>query len=136
MATKASEKIIDALTQLMEGFTELQESIERDYDIGADDDDEDDDDADSEKLEAEQALSTEMKAALEALVENEDYAPEEIASLISSLTGALEEIDPNVFADDQSIDEETSYDADDDDLDDLDDDLYDEDDELEDEDEV
>lgn len=131
MAMKASEKIIDALTQLMEGFAELQESIEQDFGLrSTDDEDDGEEDPEEEKAEAEQAIALEMKTSLENVIETEDFAPEEVASLISSLTAALEEIDPNVFAEDQSIDEPDTYEEDDEDEDyeDLDEDELEEDD--------
>ena len=42
MSTKATEKIIDALAQLLEGYNELQESLKGEYGVGkkaADDED-------------------------------------------------------------------------------------------------
>lgn len=143
MTSKATEKIIDALTQLVEGFAELQESLEDDFKPGSDSDDEDDSDEESEG-DIEDALVTEIRAAVEAVIENEDCAPEDLASIVSALTGALEEIDPEVFADDESSDDdeeeedddEEEYDEDDDDMDlDDDDEEYDEDEEDEDEEE-
>ncbi len=131
MANKSSEKIVDALTQLLEGFNELQESIRNDFGASsADDELEDDEDSEEAEAEAEAAIAAELKTALETVIETEDFAPEEVAALISVLTGSLEEIDPNVFAEDQSADDEDDdYDVDDDDdLEDIDDDeLYDDD---------
>lgn len=153
MSTKATEKIIDALTQLMDGFAELQESLEQDYDPDLDDDDNkegankstDDDSATN----LEEALITEIKAAVEAVIENEDCAPEDLASIVSALTDALEDIDPEVFThgepaessdkdeedDDLDEDDEDDDDEDDDDEDDDDEDDDDEDEEDEDKDE-
>lgn len=124
MAMKASEKIIDGLAQIMEGFAELQEAVESEY--GAEHDETTEDEDDSEvNLEIDAAIVNEMRAAIEAVMENEEYGPEEIASLVSTMTDALEEIDPEVF---EESDEEEEEDEDiyDEDLDD-DEDLYDED---------
>jgi hypothetical protein len=143
MTTKATEKIIDALTQLVEGFAELQESLEEDFDPAAatDDDDGDDDEASGY---IEDALVTEIRAAVEAVIENEDCAPEDLASIVSALTDALEEIDPEVFSEatvaadedeeeyDEDDEDDDDYDEDDDDDDDIDlDDDDDDDDEKE-----
>ncbi|MBX7145664.1 MAG: hypothetical protein K1X79_14530 [Oligoflexia bacterium] len=122
---KAAEKIIEALTQLLEGYSELQESIENDF--GGEKDDEET----AEELDA--ALVTEMRAAVESVIENEDYTAEEIASVISALTDCLQEIDPDVFETEETEEEEDDDDYDDDDEDEDDEDLdLDEDDEDED----
>jgi ribonuclease E len=127
MASKAAEKIIDALTQLVEGFAELQESIE----IGVPAGDEDESDDAIEEIEAgedvEDALVAELRTSIESVIENEDCSPEDLASIISALTDALEEIDPDVFAssaddededEDDSTDTDEEYDEDDEDYDD------------------
>ena len=137
MSTKATEKIIDALTQLVEGFAELQERLEEDYDPEvADDSDEAESakDEDEESSSIEEALVTEIRAAVEAVIENEDCAPEDLASIVSALSNALEEIDPEVFSHGTVAEEdedEEDEDIDEDDID-LDDEDYDEDDEDED----
>ncbi len=127
MSMKAAEKIIDALTDLLDGYKELQKALESDF--GADEDTAD------RALEMDAALITEMRAAIESLMESEDAGAEEIASIISVMTDALEEIDPNVFTpgdeDLEAADEDA--DDDDDDLDDLDEDeIYDDDDDSDD----
>ncbi len=143
MTTKATEKIIEALTQLVEGFAELQEKLEEDYDpeVAAESDD---DDTDSEEEESatgiEEAIVTEIKAAVESVIENEDCAPEDLASIVSALTDALEEIDPEVFshgeAEEEEEEEEEEYEDIDEDFDeDYDDEDEDEDEDDEDEDE-
>jgi hypothetical protein len=66
--------------------------------------------------EVQSALTTEIRAALETVLENEDIAVEDVATVVSNLTEAIEEIDPDVFAQDVELAD------DDDDLDDLDDD--------------
>jgi hypothetical protein len=135
MSTKAAEKIVEALTQLVEGFAELQEHLEGEYGVEADED-ESDDDEEKESSDLEDALVTEVRAAVESVIENEDCAPEDLASIISALTGALEEIAPEIFAEGEEQQEEEKEDEDDDiDLDDDDDYDYDEDEEEEDEDE-
>lgn len=116
MATKGAEKIIEALTQLMEGYVELQESVERDY--GGREEPE----AGAElSSEVDAALVTEIRAAVESVMEDEDYSAEEMASVISVLTDALEEIDPDAFG--QEEDEDEDEEEDDDDIDDDDEDL-------------
>ena len=135
MSTKAAEKIVEALTQLVEGFAELQEHLEGEYVVEADED-ESDDDEEKESSDLEDALVTEVRAAVESVIENEDCAPEDLASIISALTGALEEIAPEIFAEGEEQQEEEKEDEDDDiDLDDDDDYDYDEDEEEEDEEE-
>ena len=135
MSTKAAEKIVEALTQLVEGFAELQEHLEGEYGVEADED-ESDDDEEKESSDLEDALVTEVRAAVESVIENEDCAPEDLASIISALTGALEEIAPEIFAEGEEQQEEEKEDEDDDiDLDDDDDYDYDEDEEEEDEEE-
>jgi 23S rRNA pseudouridine2605 synthase len=123
MSTKAAEKIVEALTQLVEGFAELQEQLEAEYGPEA----EDDAGEEEETSDLEDALVTEVRAAVESVIENEDCAPEDLASIISALTGALEEIAPEVFAEGT---QEVGEDEEDEDID-LDDDDYDEDDEDE-----
>ena len=87
-----------------------------------------DDDTSDLNAEIDAAMITEMRASLEAVIDNEDFSPEEIASALSSLTEALKEIDPDVFEAEEE-EEETIYVDDDED----DDDEYynDDDDELE-----
>lgn len=115
MTSKAAEKIIEALTQLMEGYCELQEAVENDY--GSSSTGEDDDEEGGElNAEADAAIVTEMRAAIESVLEAEDYTPDELASIISTLTDALEEIDPDVFEKNLSEDDDDEdYDDDDDD---------------------
>ena len=94
MGMKGAEKIIDALTQLMDGYCELQEAIERDYGGRGEEAEEG---ATELSSEVDAALVTEIRAAIETVMEEEDYSAEEIASVISILTDSLEEIDPDVF---------------------------------------
>jgi ribonuclease E len=136
MSTKAAEKIIDALTQLVEGFAELQEKLEEDYDPERTEDETEESEAkpEVEGSSLEDALVTEIRAAVEAVIENEDCAPEDLASIVSALTDALEEIAPEVFTQESEEDEEDEEEEEDIDLDDEDED-YDEDEDEEDEDE-
>jgi hypothetical protein len=136
MSTKAAEKIIDALTQLVEGFAELQEKLEEDYDPERTEDETEESEAkpEVEGSSLEDALVTEIRAAVEAVIENADCAPEDLASIVSALTDALEEIAPEVFTQESEEDEEDEEEEEDIDLDDEDED-YDEDEDEEDEDE-
>jgi hypothetical protein len=136
MATKSTEKIIEALSLLLEGYAELQE------DVGDDDVDIDDDDEEEETEVSESGLVHEVRTAIESVMEGEDYSSADIASLLSTVTEALQEIDPSVFEDaeeeveEEDEDEDFEVDDDDDEYDvDDDDDEEDEDSEEEDEDE-
>lgn len=143
MTNRATEKITEALSQLFEGFAELQDLLETELGTSEveDEKDEKEEDEGDEKPDPESALIREMKTAIEVAIETEDYTPEEIATVIATMTEALEEIDPDVFegedeegyADEEEEDDDldVDYDDDDDDLDDLDDD---EDDDLDDDD--
>lgn len=100
MTTKATEKIVEALSQLLEGYNELQEFLSQEYGSGSDsyedDDDDDEEESDEEASpEVEAALVTEIKAALESVIESDDYDPEEVANVLTALTEALEEIRSN-----------------------------------------
>lgn len=127
MTTKAAEKIIEGLTQVMEGYQELQSAVEDEYSEAAEDSDEDE----TRSGEIDVAIVTELRGVLESVIDGEDYSTEEIAAAVSSLTSALEDLDPDVFDSDEETedDEEESeeYYDDDDDLDFDDDDLDDED---------
>jgi hypothetical protein len=138
MSTKAAEKIIEALTELVQGFAELQEQLENDFGTESEEDDTEDNENEEASSELQDALVTEVRAAVESVIENEDCAPEDIASVISALTGALEEVAPEVFAEEEEAEEgkeseEEEY-EDEDDID-LDDDDYDEDEDEEEEEE-
>jgi segregation and condensation protein B len=138
MSTKAAEKIIEALTDLVQGFAELQEQLENDFGTESEEDDTEDNENEEASSELQDALVTEVRAAVESVIENEDCAPEDIASVISALTGALEEVAPEVFAEEEEAEkgkesEEEEY-EDEDDID-LDDDDYDKDEDEEEEEE-
>lgn len=128
MTTSATEKIVEAITQLLEGLSELQEAIEEgEVEALSDEDDEDDEGAEED---SDAALISEMRSAIEQALEVEDYTPEDIAGLIATMTQALEEIDPNIFNQeayaDVDDDETEDYDDDDDDIDDEDEEFEDE----------
>ena len=64
---------------------------------------------------------TEMRACVEAVMDAEDYNAEEIANAITTVTDAVEEIDPDVFSPSEEDEEEAEeteeaefYDDDDD----------------------
>ena len=139
MTTKATEKIIEALTQLVEGFAELQEKLEEDYDpdveTASDDDTADSDEDEESTAGIGEAMVTEIKAAVESVIENEDCAPEDLASIVSALTDALEEIDPEVFSHGEAEEEEDEDEDEDEDDEDFDEDYDEDEDEDEDEEE-
>ena len=118
MSTKAAEKIIEALAQLVEGFAELQDQIEGDFHVENEDTEDELDEDSTEELQ--EALLTEIRASVEAVIENEDCAPEDIATVVSALTDALEEIAPEVFVQVDQDDDQDSYYQDDEDDDDID----------------
>jgi len=107
---KGAEKIIEALTQLMEGYCDLQDSIERDYGSAGTEEGEESSELSTE---VDAALVTEIRSALETVMEDEDYSAEEIAAVISVLTDSLEEIDPDVFENDSSESKEKDEDEED-----------------------
>ena len=113
MANKAADKVIDALNQLVEGYYELQQLVADDLCVGGEETEEDQMEVDAE---VQAALTTEIRAAVETVIESEEISVEDIATVISNLTEAIEEIDPDVFAQEEGEADE------DDDLDDLDDD--------------
>ena len=119
MANKAADKFIDALTNLLEGYNELAQLVAEDLGVSAQVSEEDNHEL---EMEIQAALSTEIRAAIETVLENEDYSVEDVAMVVSNLTESIEEIDPDVFASEESEEEEEDED-DDDDLDLDDDDL-------------
>jgi hypothetical protein len=142
MSSKASEKIIEAVTLLVEGFAELQENAEE-YGITEDtgEEDEANDEADEGAANGfNDALVTELRAVVESVIDNEDCGPEDLATILSALGGALEEVAPEVFAqgegessegaegEDEEYEDEEDLDIDEDDYD------YDDDEEEEEED--
>lgn len=113
MSMRAAEKIIESLTLLMEGFLELQESIESEYGEDSEDELETEEEEEDEEFRSEGdiALINEVQAALDAVIDTEDLAPEQVATMLSVLTDALEEIDPDVFEEeDDDLEEEDDED--------------------------
>lgn len=132
MANKAANKVIEALNQLIEGYYELQQLVADDLGVTGEIAEDDQQEMDAE---VQAALTTEVRAALETVLENEDIAIEDIAMVVSNLTEAIEEIDPDVFAGESEEEEdEDDLDLDDDDDLDLDEDLDEDEDDDEDED--
>jgi hypothetical protein len=133
MSVRATEKIMEALSQLLEGFAELQDSLDSDLDDEIEDDEESEvEDDDIAASTPEMIVLKHLKSAIEAVIETDDFAPEEIANLIAALTEALEEVDPNIFSESESDEDEEEEEDDDEDLDDEDLDF--DDDDLDDED--
>jgi hypothetical protein len=119
---KPEDKIIEGMTELLEGFVELHTKIESDFDASAVDF-EDETNADL-RIEIDAAIVTEMRATLESVMDTEDYTSEQIATFLTVMQDALEEIDPDVFEqeeDELAISEEEEE-FEDDDLEDFDDD--------------
>lgn len=120
MANKAADKVIDALNQLIEGYYELQQLVADDLGVGGE---VSEDDQLEVEAEVQAALTTEIRAAVETVLEDEEITVEDIAMVISNLTEAIEEIDPDVFASEEEEEEDDDDDIDDIDLDDDDLDL-------------
>ncbi len=131
---RATEKIIEGLTEFMEGFLELQRNVEAE--LGAENGFEAVEDDDEAGPEVEAALVTEVRAAIESVMDAEDYSAEEVATAASMLTDALEEIDPDLFVESEEEEQEEEEEIyGDDDIDYDDDEDYEDYDEDEDEDE-
>ncbi len=140
MAKEIQEKLIEAISQLVESYSELRESAEAEF---QEDRDEDEDELDPVELETgiDATIVSEMRLAIESVIDSEDFAPDEFAILLGAMSDALEEIDPDVFEAEieedeeieplEDLDEEADLDEDfddfdeDDDEDDDDDDYYD-----------
>ncbi len=135
MNSKATEKIIDGLNQLLEGYAELKLSLKKEFGYKEEveqDEEKEDESKESETLseEFEEALAMEIKGAMENVVDNENYSPQDFAEVFSLLSDSLEELDPDIFASAEDEDNDDDDDDDDDDSSDidLDDDLDDDDD--------
>lgn len=119
MTTKAAEKIIEGLTSVMEGFYELRRAVREDLGATGEAGDDEEEEAADPELEAdvESAVANEMRAAIETVLESEEYSSEELAAMLSAVTEGLEEVDPDVFAEqvEESDDDDLDYDYDDDD---------------------
>jgi hypothetical protein len=141
MASKVTRKITEALSDLLQAYSELLEGLQAEFGISEDSETEPSEEA-ADELES--SLVNEVRAALELVMDQDDYAADDIAALITSLTEALEEIDPTIFeaveeeeeADEEDYivdDEEDEYDEYDEDEDEYgDDDSYDDIDDLDD----
>jgi len=132
MASKVTRKITEALSDLLQAYSELLEGLQAEFGISEDSETEPSEEA-ADELES--SLINEVRAALELVMDQDDYAADDIAALITSLTEALEEIDPTIF---EAAEEEEGEEAEEDDdedyvVDDEDEDEYDEYDEDEDE---
>lgn len=135
---KSSEKMINGLTELLDGFVELSEKLQDELGSESEEAIIDEDGNPELSLEVEAALVTEVRAAIEMVMDAEDISSEQMATFISAFSDALEEIDPDVF-EESDEDEDEVYEDDTSDLDEdyLDDELDDEDlDDYDDEDEV
>ncbi len=128
---KPVDKIMEALTLLMEGFQELQSKIAEEHT-------DEDEELEEESPEVESEVINETRLALEGVIDSEDYSTEEIASVIAHLMEAIQEIDPDVFdedeedhseEDDPEEDDELLFDEDLEDLETLEEDSEDEEDE-------
>lgn len=108
-------KLDQALSDLIEAFSELEVELDGKFS------------EDEESYNS--ALIETVEAAIENALDEQDSSTGVVASILSSLTEALEEIDPSAFDD---IEEEADYDLDDVDMEDYDED-EDEDEEEEDE---
>ena len=106
---KTENKIIEGLTQLVEGFSELEDKMEAEYGADAADD------------EISTAIVSEVVACLESVIESEDYTPQYLASVVSALHQSLEELDPDIFSREEESEEEDDDDSDDDDEEEIED---------------
>lgn len=124
----------EALSDLLEAYSELLESLQEEFgEEGSDPED----GAVATSPEMESGLVNEVRAAVELVMDQDDYTADDIASLITSMTEALEEIDPSIFeqVDEEEETEDIEVDEDDEDEDDEDDDYLVEEDEYDDYDE-
>jgi len=111
MASKVTRKITEALSDLLQAYSELLEGLQTEFGISEDSETEASEEA-ADELES--SLVNEVRAALELVMDQDDYAADDIAALITSLTEALEEIDPTIF---EAAEEEEDEDEEEDDED-------------------
>ena len=79
------EKIVEALSQLIEAYAELQEQLETEYgSASTDDDDAADTDINEVSAEVDAAMIAELKAAMETVIDTEDFSPEEFARFLEN----------------------------------------------------
>ena len=129
MKKQATDKLIESIAQLFEAYSELREKIQEEYDVEENEDEEDEEISEA-SIEMEAAIVNELRAAIESVMDTEDVPAEDLALLLSTMSDALEEIAPDVFASEEGEEEEE-----DEDLEDLDEDEVDEDFDYDDEDE-
>lgn len=117
MASKATRKMTEALSDLLEAYSELLEGLHEEFGT---EDSEAEEGAAATSPEMESGLVNEVRAAVELVMDQDDYTADDIASLITSMTEALEEIDPSIFeqVDEEEEAEEIEVDEDDEDDDD------------------
>ena len=112
MTIKSIEKVTETLAKLLQAYEELRNSAESQVQVAAKHADSDaetdlDDEAIEAEIEIEETVSSDIKAAVDGLLDNGDHSVEDLAILISHLTEALEQIDPDVFGmEDEADDEE------------------------------
>lgn len=118
----AYERLDQAMKDFIEAYLEIQDELE-----SAHGDDEDS---------VAHGLTESLETSLESAIEEHDVSTTAVASLLSNMTDALEQLDPSAFEDDEE--EEETYEVeeiDDDDIDDIDLEDEDDDEEYEEEDE-
>lgn len=108
MASKVTRKITEALSDLLQAYSELLAGLQTEFGISEESETEASEEA-ADELES--SLVNEMRAAVELVMDQDDYAADDIAALITSLTEALEEIDPTIF---EAAEEEEEEEGDDD----------------------
>jgi hypothetical protein len=84
-----TERVGKNLMQLLDDYSEMRSTLDGMFRTSESDNENHND-------EVECALITELMGALQE-VTAEDYMPEDVASLISSITESLEEVDPTIF---------------------------------------
>jgi hypothetical protein len=94
MASKVTRKITEALSDLLQSYAELLEALQTEFGVTEEKEGEA---AEAAAEELESSLVNEIRAALELVMDQDDYSADDIASLITSMTEALEEIDPTIF---------------------------------------
>jgi hypothetical protein len=111
MASKVTRKITEALSDLLQAYSELLEGLQTEFGISEESETEPSEEA-ADELES--SLVNEVRAALELVMDQDDYAADDVAALITSLTEALEEIDPTIFEASEGEEEEEEEEGDDD----------------------
>lgn len=112
-------KLDQALKDLIEAYTELESELDGKYG------------EDEEAYAA--AIIEALETSIESAVDEQDSSTSVFANLLSSLSEALEQLDPAAFEEERAEEGDEDYDIDDVDYDDLDEDEIDVDDEDEDE---